>query len=120
VTAVQEPPLGVEEWPAQHVRLVEELCAVRPGLRPEQAHAVLQGLRTLRWALHPEAQPCGQQAPARRPGRAVCGATATGSFGATLTCSLAPHAGEPWHDNGKTQWQCIGTNGLWLMTGRMP
>lgn len=142
MTAVQEPPLTTEEWPAQHERLVEQLRAVRPGLAQEQAHAVLQGLRTLGWAVHPTGQLCPPSTDAPRccecgsmavvyrnyqdrascrpcaDGRqdARCGATATGAYGATLTCSLRPHTGQPWHDNGRTQWQCVGTNGLWLKT----
>lgn len=63
MTAVQEPPLTVEDWPTAHQHLVEQLCAVRPGLRTEQAHATLQGLLTLRWVLHPPAGPCPSATP---------------------------------------------------------
>jgi hypothetical protein len=110
-----------EEWPAQHVQLVEHLCAVRPGLRPEQAHAALQGLRTLRWTLHPDHLTCEPvtTTPATAP-LAACTATETGLDEQPLACVLAVHDDTPWHYNGRDlRWRSEGS-GLSLKRGSTP
>jgi hypothetical protein len=118
IAAADTPPLTVEEWPAQHVRLVEQLCAVRPGLRPEQAHAVLQALRTLRWTIHVAEMTC---MPAQPPGPpATCTAVETGIDEQPLACVLAVHDDDPWHDNGRgVRWRSDG-GGLFVKRGSTP
>jgi hypothetical protein len=90
-------PLRMEQWSAAHNRLVEQLCAVRPGLRPEQAHATLQALRTLRWEL-------------QRPGEpesAVCGDESAGLGDTPMVC-VRPIGHQTWHEDARgRQWRTV-------------
>ncbi|MFI9331914.1 hypothetical protein ACIGZJ_30785 [Kitasatospora sp. NPDC052868] len=107
------PPGFTIEDPAERL-LVEQMTALRPGLRPEQACAALQALRTLPYTLHPAAQPCTAAPTDPAPG--CCPATTSGPWAATLCCTLSPQHTGPWHDSGgNTTWRVDETGTLNLV-----
>lgn len=113
-TAPGTSPVVVEDHADR--LLIEQMCALRPGLRPEQAHAALQALRTLPYALHRNDAPCpapaDDNAPSR-PSAPLCSAETSGPHGTTVSCVLAPHTG-PWHDTGRNlEWRVDDHGLLW-------